>query len=71
MRRRRFLGVLGGAVLAGPIGAVAQQPTGVPRIGILMGGSPIVEAARLDAFRGALEKLGYIDPGLTLLVSPA
>jgi ABC-type sugar transport system substrate-binding protein len=61
MRRRRFLAALGGAALAGPIAAVAQQRAGIPRIGVLMGASPSVEAARLDAFRAALEKLGYID----------
>ena len=41
--------------------AGAQQPTGVPRIGVLMGANPSIEAAKLDVFRGALEKLGYID----------
>jgi putative ABC transport system substrate-binding protein len=61
MKRRRFLAALGGAALAGPIAAVAQQPAGVPRIGVLTGADPSIEAAKLDAFRGALEKLGYID----------
>jgi len=67
MNRRRFGAVLGGATLAGPITAVAQQPTGIPRIGVLMGASPSIEAAKLEAFRGALEKLGYID-GQTILI---
>ena len=40
---------------------VAQQPTGLPRIGVLMGSSLSNEATKLDAFRGALEKVGYID----------
>jgi putative ABC transport system substrate-binding protein len=57
MRRRSFLA----AVVAGPIAAMAQQQTGIPRIGVLMGSSPSDEAAKLDAFRGALERLGYID----------
>jgi putative tryptophan/tyrosine transport system substrate-binding protein len=61
MNRRGFLAALGGAVLAGPIAAAAQQPAGVPRIGVLMGANPSTEAAKLDAFRGALEKLGYVD----------
>jgi putative ABC transport system substrate-binding protein len=69
MRRRRFLAALGGAILAGPIAAIAQQPTEVPRVGILMGASPSDEAARLDAFRGTLEKLGYFD-GLTIQIEP-
>jgi hypothetical protein len=61
MRRRKFLAAVGGAAVAGPMAAVAQQPTGLPRIGVLMGSSPSDEATKLDAFRGALEKLGYID----------
>ena len=69
MRRRRFLAALGGAALAGPTAAVAQQPAGIPPIGVLMGASPTVEAAGLATFRDALEKLGYID-GQTVLLEP-
>ena len=61
MRRRRFLAAFCGAVFAGPISAVAQQPAGIPRIGVLMGASPSNEAAKLEAFRKGLETLGYID----------
>jgi putative tryptophan/tyrosine transport system substrate-binding protein len=61
MRRRGFLTALGSAVIAAPIFAVAQQPTGIPRVGLLMGANPSDEAAKLEAFRGALEKLGYVD----------
>ena len=67
MRRRRFLAALSCAALAWPIVALGQQPTGVPRVGVLMGGSPSVEAARLNAFREALEKHGYVD-GQTILI---
>ena len=67
MKRRRFLAAVSGAALAGPIAAVAQQPAGIPRIGVLMGADPSTEAAKLDAFRGALEKLGYID-GQTVVI---
>jgi putative ABC transport system substrate-binding protein len=67
MRRRRFLAVFGGAALVGPITAGAQQPAGIPRIGVLMGADPSDEAKKLDAFRGALEKLGYID-GQTIVI---
>ena len=61
MKRRRFLAALGGAALARPIVTVAQQPVGVPRIGLLMGSSPSVEAPALRAFREALVRLGYVD----------
>ena len=67
MRRRKFIAALGGAAIAGPIAAATQQPVGVPRIGLLMGADPSEEATKLDAFRGALEKLGYID-GQTIVV---
>ena len=67
MRRRRFLAALGGAALAVPTAAVAQQPAGVPRIGVLMGADPRDEATKLAAFRGALENLGYIE-GQTITI---
>jgi hypothetical protein len=52
MNRRQFLAALGGAAVVGPIAGVAQQPAGIPRIGVLMGASPSDEAAKLEAFRG-------------------
>src|SRR5437773_48783 len=58
---------LTGSALAGPKAAIAQQPTGIPRIGVLMGADPSSEAAVLGAFHGALEKLGYVD-GQTILI---
>ena len=61
MRRRSLLAAFAAAGVTGPIAAMAQQQTGIPRIGVLMGSSPSNEAAKLDAFRGALERLGYID----------
>ena len=67
MKRRRFLAALGVAAIDAPIAALAQQSTGIPRIGVLMGSSPSVEAEGLAAFRGALEKLGYID-GQNILI---
>jgi putative ABC transport system substrate-binding protein len=67
MRRRWLLATLGSAAIAGPIAAIAQRPPEVPRIGVLMGANPSDEAAKLEAFRGALEKLGYVD-GQTILI---
>jgi putative tryptophan/tyrosine transport system substrate-binding protein len=69
MNRRRFGAVLGAVALAGPIAAIAQQPIEVPRIGVLMGANPSVDGVRLDALRGALEKLGYID-GRNIQIEP-
>ena len=69
MTRRRFLAALGAAAIAAPLAALAQQSKGIPRIGVLMGSSPSVEAEGLAAFRGGLEKLGYID-GRTIVIEP-
>jgi putative tryptophan/tyrosine transport system substrate-binding protein len=67
VKRRSFLAAFTAAGVTGSIAAMAQQPTGIPRIGVLMGSNPSDEAAKLDAFRGALEKLGYVD-GQTILI---
>jgi putative ABC transport system substrate-binding protein len=68
VNRRRFLAAFVAAGVSGPIAGAAQQPAaGVPRVGVLMGANPSDEAEKLDAFRGALEKLGYID-GQTVVI---
>jgi putative tryptophan/tyrosine transport system substrate-binding protein len=60
MRRREFITLLGGATAAWPLGARAQQPAKVPRVGIL---SPAANetAATLTAFREGIRNLGYIE----------
>jgi putative ABC transport system substrate-binding protein len=47
--------------------AAQQAAVKIPRIGLLMGADESDEAPKLDAFRGALEKFGYID-GQTILI---
>jgi putative tryptophan/tyrosine transport system substrate-binding protein len=66
MRRRDLIALVGSAA-AWPIGAQAQQPPGVPRIGILMGATASNEAGKLSVFREALKQLGYID-GQTIAI---
>jgi putative tryptophan/tyrosine transport system substrate-binding protein len=63
VRRREFLGALGGAVAAWPLAARAQQSERIRRIGLLM---PIARAdleaqKRIAAFVQALEKLGWLE----------
>jgi len=41
--------------------AQAQQPTKIPRIGRLSGGSPSSDSARIEAFRQGLRELGYVE----------
>ena len=61
MRRREFLGVLGGVAAAWPVVARAQQGERVRRIGVLMPSSEgdVERQTQLKAFRDALADLGW------------
>lgn len=59
MKRRTFLGILGGTAMAWPRPAQAQRPPHVPVIGFLISGSVESFAIFVDAF-----KLGMRDHGL-------
>src|SRR4051794_23764439 len=58
MRRREFLGALGGAAAAWPLVARAQQPGGMRRIGFLRAAPP--PERELNAFLRALADRGYV-----------
>jgi putative ABC transport system substrate-binding protein len=62
MRRREFVGLVGGALIAWPGISGAQQPTRMRRVGILMSTaeSDPQELASVAAFVQALETLGWI-----------
>src|SRR5882672_12492751 len=63
MRRREFITLLGGAVLARPLAARAQQPERIRRIGVLMGSAaddPEYQV-RIAAFLQGLRQLGWVD----------
>jgi putative ABC transport system substrate-binding protein len=59
MRRREFITLLGGATIAWPLDARAQQGTRVFRVGFL--GLPTADSLpkRTEAFRAGLRDLGY------------
>jgi hypothetical protein len=61
MKRRDFITLLGGAAVAWPIAARAQQPAMVRQVGVLMGPaeSDPEGQSEIVAFRQGLQKLGW------------
>ena len=63
MDRRAFLGTMAGGLLGAPL-AVEAQPAKVPRVGVLLYTAEPKPGQRnqaLEAFRGGLRDLGYIE----------
>jgi putative ABC transport system substrate-binding protein len=60
MRRRDLLAVLGGAAVAAPGAARAQQPP-MPVIGYLAPNAPSASASGIAAWRGGLAQSGFVE----------
>jgi putative ABC transport system substrate-binding protein len=65
MRRRQFISLLGGAAVAYPFAARAQQSERVRRVGVLMSTTEndVEGQARIDAFLQGLRQAGWAVPG--------
>ena len=62
MKRREFITLLGGAAVAWPLAARAQQAERTRRIGVLMGVSDDAEGqARVKGLQQGLQELGWIE----------
>jgi ABC-type uncharacterized transport system substrate-binding protein len=63
MKRREFITLLGGAAVAWPTAARAQQPERMKRIGVLMGypESDSEAQTKIAAFQDGLQKLGWTE----------
>jgi len=61
MRRRDFIMLFGGVAAARPPTARAQQPAKVAHIGYLSLGPASAWTSRVDALRGGLRDLGWIE----------
>jgi putative ABC transport system substrate-binding protein len=60
--KKKVIGLaLGALLIALSVSAEAQQPTKIPRIGILITPSASSYSARVEAFRQRLRELGYVE----------
>jgi putative tryptophan/tyrosine transport system substrate-binding protein len=61
VKRREFITLLGGAAVAWPIAARAQQASKLPTIGFLGTATPSTMSSRVAAFVQRLHELGWVE----------
>jgi putative tryptophan/tyrosine transport system substrate-binding protein len=61
MKRRKVIALIGGGLAAWPFAGHAQQPRRVPRIGVLLPGTPASFSLRTKAFLDGLRNLGHVE----------
>ena len=67
MKRREFITLLGGAAVAWPLAARAQQPAKASRLGVLLYSTPQADP-QMETVRRGLGELGYVE-GQNLVIS--
>jgi putative tryptophan/tyrosine transport system substrate-binding protein len=60
MRRRQFLTLLSGVAVLAPLPLYAQRPAEVPRVGVLLYGTPRGDP-NTEAFQRGMSELGYVE----------
>lgn len=61
MRRREFIGLIGGVATGLPLAARAQQPAKLPTVGLLVPGTPESHGKWVAAFVQRFSELGWIE----------
>jgi putative ABC transport system substrate-binding protein len=64
--RRAFIGTLTGGLLAAPLAVEAQPVSKIPRVGVLLFGTPDTDPS-LRSFRAGLHDLGHVE-GKTIVL---
>src|SRR6476660_8137304 len=62
LKRRDFITLLGGAAIAWPLAARAQQAA-LPVVAVITGGAPEASVRRAASFRNGLSETGYVEGG--------